>query len=463
MQKPLALIVCFFSLAAHAGVNPSQEHTTAQSPSAVRLSNGSAWIAPTTPSDTQPVSGTVAATQSGIWTLALPSGASTETTLAALNAKVTAVNTGAVTLSGSLPAGTNNVGSFTLANASIAVTGPLTDAQLRATAVPVSGTFWPAIQPVSLSTLPALVAGSANIGSVTVANSSLAVTGAFFQATQPVSVASMPSTPVTGTFWQATQPVSLATAPALVASSANIGSVTLANASVAVTAAALPLPSGASTETTLSSLNGKVTAVNTGAVTISAALPAGAANIGSVTIAGTPAVAQSGTWTATPTTLTKGTQGAAGYTTQDLKDAGRTNVSITAEAFAGAAAEALITTTQSKAFATATTGTSYTVTAAKTLRLQSLTITLISTTTTANTSRIRLRVNPGGAAIITSPIVFTARVGWPTATFIANEAQTVNVQIPDGIEVPAGGGVALTHIEAAANGTVDVSLQGFEY
>ncbi len=32
---------------------------------------------------------------------------------------------------------------------SVAVTGPLTDAQLRATAVPVSGTFWQATQPVS--------------------------------------------------------------------------------------------------------------------------------------------------------------------------------------------------------------------------------------------------------------------------------------------------------------------------
>lgn len=59
--------------------------------------------------------------------------------------------------------------------------------------------------------------------------------------------------PVTGTFWQATQPVS---------------------------AASLPLPSGAATETTLSSLNGKVTAVNTGNVTIGSALPAGTNAIG---------------------------------------------------------------------------------------------------------------------------------------------------------------------------------------
>jgi hypothetical protein len=57
----------------------------------------------------------------------------------------------------------------------VPVSGPLTDTQLRATPVPVSGTFWQATQPVS--------------GSVSVSN---------FPATQPVS----------GTFWQATQPVS---------------------------------------------------------------------------------------------------------------------------------------------------------------------------------------------------------------------------------------------------------------
>lgn len=74
------------------------------------------------------------------------------------------------------------------------------------------------------------------------------VSGTFFQATQPVS----------GTFFQTTQPIS---------------------------AAALPLPSGASTSglqttgnTSLSSIDGKITAVNTGAVVISSsALPSGAA------------------------------------------------------------------------------------------------------------------------------------------------------------------------------------------
>jgi hypothetical protein len=76
----------------------------------------------------------------------------------------------------------------------------LTDAQLRATAVPVSGTFWPATQPVS--------------GSVAVSNFPVSqpVTGTFWQATQPVSGTFWQATqPVSGTFWQATQPVSLPT------------------------------------------------------------------------------------------------------------------------------------------------------------------------------------------------------------------------------------------------------------
>ena len=63
--------------------------------------------------------------------------------------------------------------------------------------IPVSGSFYPVTQPVSIA-------------------SSVAVTGSFFQATQPVSLAgTLPvslasSVAVTGNFYQATQPVSIA-------------------------------------------------------------------------------------------------------------------------------------------------------------------------------------------------------------------------------------------------------------
>lgn len=117
-------------------------------------------------------------------------------------------------------------GSVTVSNfpATQPVSGPLTDAQLRATAVPVSGT----------------VTANAGTGTmnVSVQNASIPVTGTFFQATQPVSgpltdtqlrATAVPvsgtvtanagtgtmnvsvqnaSIPVTGTFFQTTQPVS---------------------------------------------------------------------------------------------------------------------------------------------------------------------------------------------------------------------------------------------------------------
>ena len=112
------------------------------------------------------------------------------------------------------------------------VTLGLTDAQLRATPVPVSGT--------------------------------VAVTGAFFQVTQPVSgtVGVSGSVAVTGTFWQATQPVSIA---GTVAVSGGLTDTQLRATPVAVSgaffqatqpvsAASLPLPTGAATQATLASV-----------------------------------------------------------------------------------------------------------------------------------------------------------------------------------------------------------------
>lgn len=108
----------------------------------------------------------------------------------------------------------------------------------------------------------------------------VSVTGTFWQATQPVSgpltdtQLRASAVPVAGTFWQATQPIS---------------------------AAALPLPSGAATsakqDTTnasLSSIDSKITAVNTGAVVVSSsALPAGASTAAKQPALGTAGSASS--------------------------------------------------------------------------------------------------------------------------------------------------------------------------
>ena len=84
---------------------------------------------------------------------------------------------------------------------SVAVTGPVTDAQLRATALPVTGTFFQVTQPVSFAwtglTDTQLRASpvSVSLASTTVTGT-VAVTGTFFQATQPVSISSIPTHPV---------------------------------------------------------------------------------------------------------------------------------------------------------------------------------------------------------------------------------------------------------------------------
>lgn len=119
----------------------------------------------------------------------------------------------------------------------------LTDAELRATPVPVSvsGVATAAKQDTGNTSLasidakiPAAPAATADVQAVrdrlpaalvsgrldvnVGASATLPVSGTFWQATQPVS----------GTFWQATQPVSLASLPALSAGTANIGDVDVA-------------------------------------------------------------------------------------------------------------------------------------------------------------------------------------------------------------------------------------------
>lgn len=122
---------------------------------------------------------------------------------------------------------------------------PGTNVNITNSSLPVTGTFWQATQPVSGPVTDAQLRASAVSVNV---EGTVPVTGTFWQATQPVSgtVGVSGTVPVSGTFWQATQPVS---------------------------AASLPLPTGASTEATLSTLNGKVTVCDTGAVVISGTVP----------------------------------------------------------------------------------------------------------------------------------------------------------------------------------------------
>ena len=193
------------------------------------------------------------------WLFALPTGASTSakqdtgnTSLSSIDGKVPALEGGRIPVV--LPAGGSG----------------LTDAEMRATPVPVSGTITANIGTVG--TLATLAKQDTIIGHLDGVEGSLttlagAVTGTEMQ----VDVLTMPTVAVTGTFWQATQPVSgtfwQATQPV-----SNAG-LTALNGAIA------------GTEVQVDVLTMPTVTVNTHAVTLA-----------STTITGTVAVTQSGTW-----------------------------------------------------------------------------------------------------------------------------------------------------------------------
>ena len=139
--------------------------------------------------------------------LPLPTGAASESTLSALNAKIPSLSSGRIPVDiGALSLGssteiTNDTsnpipvsGSITVGNfpttqvisgtVNTGLNQPLTDTQLREAPVAVTGTFWQSTQPVSLSSLPPLASGSNTIGAIS--NTSFGVSNfpSSFAATQ---------------------------------------------------------------------------------------------------------------------------------------------------------------------------------------------------------------------------------------------------------------------------------------
>lgn len=141
--------------------------------------------------------------------------------------------------------------------------GGLTDTQLRASAVPVSGSFFQATQPVSgtfWQTTQPISAASLPLPTGAATETTAAAISAKFPATLvggrlDVNIGATITVPVSGTFWQATQPVS--------------GS--FWQATQPISAASLPLPIGAATETTIAAVSAKLPAT-LGQKTMSASL-----------------------------------------------------------------------------------------------------------------------------------------------------------------------------------------------
>ena len=258
-----------------------------------------------------PVSGTFSVDPAGLATEAKQTTGNT--TLASIDSKITACDTGAVTISAAIPAGTNNIGDvdvLTLPNVTLASQlNPFTSAipiSDNAGSITVDGTVaatqsgtWNINNVSGTVSLPTGAATETTLsalnGKVTACNTGAVTISAALPAGAnnigDVDVITLPNVTLASQANPFTSAIPI---------SDNAGSITV-DGTVAATqsgtwnitnvSGTISLPTGAATESTLSTLNGKVTACNTGAVTISTALPAGTNNIGDVDVLTLPDVA----------------------------------------------------------------------------------------------------------------------------------------------------------------------------
>jgi len=169
-------------------------------------------------------------------------------------------------------------------------------------------------------------------------------------------------------------------------------------------------------------------------------------------------------------TLTKGTQGATGVTTQDLKDAGRVSIMITASVASTATAETLITLTRSIGLAATGTCSSCAITTGKTFRIQAISASARHSTGSASTNvTINLRAAVAGATTASSPLQVHTMVNVPVT--LTNSVLFPVTLIPDGFEIASNGGtntfgLTITHPQWVTGVTVvtfDLTLIGYEY
>jgi hypothetical protein len=356
--------------------------------------------------------------------------------LPAGSAAIGSITNTAFGISGTLPAfsatPTFNIGTAP----TITVTGALTDTQLRASAVPVSLASTTITGTVAatqsgtwnigtVTTLPALVAGSALIGKVGIDQTTPGTTNLVsLAANQSVNnsqingIAPLMGNGVTGTGSQR---------------------VTIAS------------------DNTAFAVNSTLTAETTKVI--------GTVNVAaSQTIAVTQATPANLAATVTPIAITKGTQGATGFTTQPLRDAGRAIVNA-ATAIAGVACvatEALLSLNISRDAAATAAATTHAVTSGKRWRITGLVASVRSSAATVLSGRVSLRMNPSGAVTATSPIIAIASMTQQAAA-LAEAGDTCTIMFPDGIEFSGTMQIGLSQVCSGTGGVVYASLIGYEY
>lgn len=474
------------------------------------------------------ITGTVAATQSGTWNVgsittlpALVAGAALigkvgidQTTPGTTN-KVNIGTDGTVAIGTALPAGTNAIGKLA-ANAGVTVGAvEIAAAQTLATVTTVG----------SITTLPALAAGAAIIGKVGIDQTTPGTTN-------KVSIGSDGTVTLlagTAAFGKLSANAGVTIGAVEIAAAQTLGTVTtvstvtnlsqLGGAAIAmgsgltgtgvqrvVLATDVALPTGSNVIGALSAnqsvnvaqMNGVTVLMGNGAsgtgaqrVTIandSTGILAGVTTVSTVTnlsqmggvaIALNTGTRSTGTQRVTiatddlvpvsPPTLTKATQGSTGFSTQDLKDAGRSSIMVTASVASTATSETLISVNTSKALAGTGAASSNTITTGKRFRIQGIFASVRNTTgTTAGVATLRLRAAVAGSTTASSPLQLSSAVALPAA---ATSVNFPTIDIPDGFEIDSNGatntwGLTITHpqwVNASVVATFDVSLIGYEY
>lgn len=165
--------------------------------------------------------------------------------------------------------------------------------------------------------------------------------------------------------------------------------------------------------------------------------------------------------------LTKGTQGISGVTTQDLKDAGRVSVAITAYQAVGIiTTEALFAAASfanTRDGGTPTTGIQFTVSAGKRLRIQSIECSIKNNAAAAGTSKLALRYSGvGGTITNASPVLALWDLGSNNAV-AGNYIGPMVLPLPDGLELIPNSTFGFTNLSSAVTMLHTITVNGYEY
>lgn len=206
-----------------------------------------------------------------------------------------------------------------------------------------------------------------------------------------------------------------------------------------VSAVALPLPSGASTEATLTNGNQKTQITNFPALQ--------------------PTTQSGGASGLVGDTQVKGVQGTVALMVQEFKDAGRVIKVFTGQ-FTAATIEALISLTPVSDGTTGVAATTFAVTAGKRLRIQALMLTTFNTTAAIRGCQVNLRMAASGAVLVTSPIVGTVASSTPAATIDLGTSQAQT--FAEGLELSGTMQFGVSQIGIALTGQTVVVI-AYEY